>query len=253
MRKTLGQVCYPRAEQAFEDPDKEASRREIMMKWRRKQLAINATSHVRRIVREDGLARTIEELHDKQGRPPPNVDVGKMVKQYKRLKRQYGWLTAIADSCREMLREIDLVRFIKDNAQIEQDLLDRKASREGVFRKAAEDARGDKELPPKLVALIRTEIKRDIRRKEIRNARPNRSGDFHLSMARRMQDIMQFLFLEHVPEGVAPEVAYDPEYRYEFLFDALKEIEVLIDDLRSNLYELSEYVESADLFVMRYE
>ena len=184
MRKTLGQVCYPRREQVFEDPEKEASRRLAVMQFRRKQVAGKARAHVDRILREDGLARSIEELHDRQGRPPPNVNLESLVSQYRRLNYQQVWLSTIARSLEEILRELDLVRFLQDRAASEEAFLTRKAEREALFVASAVDRRGDAELPPKLVALLRQEVKRDIRRKEVRNANPvqDRTGDYYLSM-----------------------------------------------------------------------
>lgn len=253
MRKTLGQVSYVRAEQTFADPEKEASRREVLLKWRRKQLGLKAVDHIKRIVREDGLARSVEELHDREGRPPANVDLERMVKQYKRLKRQNSWLNATIESYRDILREIDLVRFIKDSAQIEQDLIDRKAEREKGFREIAARETGEKKIPPKLAAMIKEEIKREIRRKEIGNMRGDPTGAYYISLSRRVQEVMIYLFLEYVPEEKAKDIDDDADHRYRFIFDALWEIELLGEDLRRNLYDLQEFIESADLVVMKHE
>jgi hypothetical protein len=253
MRKTLGQVCYPKAEQVFEDPAKEASRREQLMKWRRKQLGLLVVSHVRRVVREDGLARSIEELHDRQGRPPPNINVDRMMRQYRKLKRQHGWLSAIVDTCRATLREIDLVRFIKETAEVERKLMARKTAREAIMIAVAEKEQGGTQLPPKLGALIRQVVKRDIGRKEFRNVLLPRPEAHSMLMSYRIQEVMRYMFVDEMPDHVRETMDYNPETRYRFLFDAYCELTLLIEDLEANIYQLQEYVESADLVLMRYE
>jgi len=253
MRKTLGQVCYPRANHVFADPVKEASRRDLLMKWRHKQLSIFVSAHVRRVVREDGLARSIEELHDRQGRPPLNVNIDRMMRQYKKLKRQHGWLSAIVDTCREALREIDLVRFIKESAEIERHLLERKAAREVSMRAAAEKEQGESQLPPKLAGLIRQAVKRDIRRKELRNEFLPRSDAQSILMSQRIQEVMRYMFINELPAHVRTTLDDDPETRYRFLFDSYNELMMLIEDLEANLYDLQEYIESADIVMMQYE
>lgn len=255
MRKTIGHISYPPpAAQRIPDPDMEAARREVLMDWRRKQIAELAKAHVNRVIRRDGLARSIDELYDRDGRPPPHVDLESMVGQLKKLKGQHGWLTTIAASCRERLRELDLPRFLREIAAIEAELMNRRAAREGAMTSAATNAYGDRKLPPKLAAVIREDVSRDMRRRELRVVRGgDLVGTFYLSMPRRMQEIMRYLFFEHVPAHLAPDGAADPDTRYRFLFGALHDLEMLIEDLRSNIYELQEYVESADMIAMRYE
>ena len=72
-------------------------------------------------------------------------------------------------------------------------------------------------------------------------------------MSYRIQEVMRYMFVDEMPDHVRETMDYNPETRYRFLFDAYCELTLLIEDLEANIYQLQEYVESADLVLLRYE
>gem|GEM_PF-3778073 len=73
---------------------------------------------------------------------------------------------------------------------------------------------------------------------------PHREAD--LLGSRQIQKMMKFVFYDHLPEG-DDSVPEDPVAQYRYLAAALNEAESQRAKLHENMYELREFIESADM------
>lgn len=251
-RARLGRVGYIARDHVYDDPEKEGARRKLLSEWRRTQIRIEAARHVKRVVREDGLAHSIEELFDETGRPPFNVDLRKMIRQYELLGRQKGWLGGIAGELHARLKEIDLVRYIQDSAELQKDIRQRRESRERMFESVAQEEVRERTLPSKLAAAIREAVRRDVGRRELRRLSSSMVDRKEIVIARTIQVMMRYLFFDYIKEGESG-IPSDELARYDFLWALLWQIEALLQDLDNHMYELREFIESADLVALRME
>ncbi len=250
MTRHLGNLTYRRADHVVADPQCEASRRELMADWRRIQIRALVLAHLRRIVRKDGLSQTLEGLYDQNGNPPHNISLRKLLRQYRVMRRQQGWLEAVVGELRERLKTLDLVRYRKERAQMLAELRRRRAGREGMLAAALPDGVQESQLPPKLRALIRKAVELEIERKEVRNVISIDPDEFDLNSSRKAQTMMRYLFVEHVRSN-RENLPSDPAAQYAYLSSVSQEFDALILDLRANIYELEEFIESADFLAMQ--
>lgn len=250
MTRHLGNLTYRRKDHVVADPACEASRQELMSEWRRIQVRALVLAHLRRIVRQDGLSQSLEGLYDRDGNPPPNISLRKLMRQYRVMRRQQGWLEALVDELRQRMKALDLVRYHSDMARLQAELRRRREQREGMLAAAMPEGVEEGQLPSKLRALIRKAVELEIQRKEARNVISIDAEEFDLNSARKAQTVMRYLFFEHVRTN-REKIPTDPAAQYEYLFRTATEFDALVLDLRANIYELEEFIESADYLATR--
>ncbi|MCV6598045.1 MAG: hypothetical protein OIF40_13305, partial [Mangrovicoccus sp.] len=108
-----------------------------------------------------------------------------------------------------------------------------------------------KKIPAKLAALIKVDVVREVRRHELRNTLTDTLSGQYLPLSRYIQEVMRYMHYEDIPEANRVGIDPDPEARYQFLLSAYFDMVVLVEDIESKIYDLQEYVESADLLLLR--
>jgi hypothetical protein len=250
MRKRLGNITYNKAEQVMDDPELEAQRQELVKVWRRENSERRGRTHLKRIVRQDGIAQSISEIFSRDGKPPVNVTIEKMVRMYNKVDMQWSWINAIIFETNKYLRSINLARFLKEKEakySTRQDTLKRREKNflETMQREASEDV-----LPAKVRALVLEAIAADSDRSAAKRAisNPFLSG-IDISHARQIGEMLNYIFFEHILEEDRT-VTDDLEEHFEVLNKALAEFEIMRSDLEVIRYDLREFIESADALVM---
>ena len=250
MRPLMGNVTYVRDDHALDDPELEKKRLQMVALWRRGQIKAKAVRHIRRIANEHGLAQSVTQLFDRNGLPPQNVSLASMMRQYRQLKKQQGWLMAINEELRSRLKRLDLVRYHSERADALRRLRERREERAELYRDAASSASGNADsvqLPPKLAAAIREAIELEIKPKEkLVSERVQAPELTDILGSRQVQKMMKHVFSEYLPIGDKT-VPANITVQFSYLAAALREAEWLEATTRMNLYDLQEFIESADL------
>lgn len=245
-RPRLGNIGFDRTKFAVEDPGLEEKRLEAVQISNREVIRNRASRHLRRLASEHGLDNSVRQLFDKKGRPPPHITLASMMRQYRQMEKQEGWLFAINEELHSRLKELHPVRYRFEVASLRARLRARGEARRTVYARAALDDKTPR-LAPKLAAAVGEAIRREIAPKEkafISADVPNESAD--MLGARQIQKMMKYVFYDYLPEGDTS-VPDDPEAQYEYLAAALNESESQRAKLQENMYELREFIESADL------
>lgn len=245
-RNTIGNVTYDNNKRKMVDPALEEQRLKLFWDARRRMVRTMAKDHLRRIVSEHGLALTIRKLFDKNGSPPKDVSLASILRLYRMLEKQEGWLSAILIELRNHLKSLDHVSYRREQAEIIATIRKRKEERMNAYVEMAQED-GMSKIPSKVRGLISEAIQRDLSDREMRTfgkSLPIEMVDMLAS--RQIQKMMKYVFTDFLPphDNTVPD---DPAEQYQYLTVALNECETLLSVIRRNLYDMRELVESADM------
>jgi hypothetical protein len=250
MRKRMGNITYNKSEQVMDDPVLEEARQVLVKEWRRENSERRGRKHLKRIVREDGIAQSITEIFSRDGRPPVNVNIAKMVRMYNKVDMQWSWIDSIIAELNIRLRELNVARFLKDKEARQRRRHDLIQKRESNFLETMQREDTGEVLPTKVRALVLEAIAADSDRSAAKRAikDPFLSG-IDISHARQIGEMLNYIFFDHILEEDRT-ISDDLVEHYDVLDKALAEFEIMRSDLEVIRYDLREFIESADALVM---
>lgn len=253
MRKRMGNITYNNAEKVVDNPAHEAARQELLAVWRRENMERRANEHLTRIVREDGIAQNITEIFGRDGRPPKNVTIGRMVRMYNKVDMQWEWINSIIIELEKHLRRLDVARFLHDKEIKHRTRQDTLKQRELNFLETLEKKNERKLLPPKVRATVLQAITIDTDRSMAKRAIGEAFlSSLDISRTKQIGEMLNYLFFDHINEEDRT-VTDDFTAHYDTLSKAVPEFEIMRSDLERVKFDLQEFIESADALIAQSE
>lgn len=246
MRKRLGNITSSPRKKIEQDADHEALRRVAVTEHRIRRAKSQAQGHLDEMTGKREASEAVLKLFDDRGNPPPHFTYGDLLRQYKRLRAQQIWLSAIREEMEDKMRALDPVRYARDQAERDAAAEEIRQKKESVRAEYLEDS--ENQTRPWLRQVMRDALQALYRAKEYNIIARRSVTDMRICSLRQIETALRNLFAEFVTNP-ALKVSMDPSVRYNVLRRESDWAAVTILDIDTKLLGLNEILDSGKIYL----